>query len=178
MIHTCNTKYMCKERLEAVLDELFSAKLTSPAFLERCVGELTQRSERHDSPHRAERLRLELKSLRQRRERTVDSFIDGTISNEDRNRRLSSIDGMIQACEEGLKQDQPAVTPDLTSLVEAFSSLTEWEFWGRDQKRALLATLVPEIRVADYQVQTLGLNPAIFGNEVTHMGTDSLPRPA
>jgi hypothetical protein len=52
------------------------------------------------------------------------------------------------------------------------SGITEWRYWSREQKRNLLAALVPNIRVADYEIDSLGLNPAIFSNEVTRSLAD------
>jgi hypothetical protein len=34
----------------------------------------------------------------------------------------------------------------------------------------VLSKLVPEIRVADYKIESLGLNPLTFGNEDSRMG--------
>jgi site-specific DNA recombinase len=176
--HTCGTKYMAKERLEATLDQLFAAQLTSPAFLERCIAELQQRSENHDAALRLQRLKVDLENLRARRERTVDSYVEGAISRQDRDYRLISIDRDIRAYEHKLREEQPASTPDRATLVEAFSVLAQWEFWSREQKRTVLATLVPEIRVADYQLESLGLNPGIFSNQNTRSGMDSWLPPA
>ncbi len=176
--HTCGTKYMAKERLEAILDQLFAAQLTSPAFLERCIAELRQRSENHEAVLRLQRLNLALKNLHGRRGRTVDSYVEGAISRQDRDCRLISLDRDIQACEHKLREEQPAFTPDRETLVDAFSVLAEWEFWNREQKRTVLAALVPEIRVAGYEVESLGLNPEIFSNQNTRSGKGSSPQPA
>jgi hypothetical protein len=67
---------------------------------------------------------------------------------------------------------------DVGLLSEALAPLAEWCYWSRDQKRKLLATLVPDIRVADYEIESLGLSPAIFSNENTRMGKDSSRQPA
>ena len=64
---------------------------------------------------------------------------------------------------------------DVDQLVEIFAPLGEWETWNRDQKRQVLATLAPEIRVANYNVECLGLNPALFSNSDTRMGIPALP---
>jgi hypothetical protein len=51
-------------------------------------------------------------------------------------------------------------------------------FGDREQKRKLLAALVPDIRLADYRIESLGLDSDIFSNEQTRMDKDSWPRPA
>jgi hypothetical protein len=74
---------------------------------------------------------------------------------------------------------KPGNTPlDTERLIEAFAPVAEWEYWTRDQKRQVLSTLVPDIRVADYKVESLGLNSRLFSNEDTHRGRDSWPPPA
>ena len=64
-------------------------------------------------------------------------------------------------------REVPSTSLGSGALIEAFAPLAEWEFWNRDQKRIVLATLTPDIRVADYKVESLGLNPAFFSNEDT-----------
>ena len=63
-------------------------------------------------------------------------------------------------------------------LSGGIGPLAEWKFWDREQKRSLLAALVPDIRVADYRIESLGLDPGIFSNEDTRTGMDSSPQPA
>jgi hypothetical protein len=58
---------MGREKLEGILDELFSRCLNSPAFLEQCIGELTGRPENDDWVVRVKRLASEITNLRQKR---------------------------------------------------------------------------------------------------------------
>lgn len=176
--HTCNTKYMAREKLELILDDLFSVRLIEPSFLERCVAELVRRSKSDESHVRVRRLTSEIKDLQRKRDRIVDSFVDGVLSREERDNRLLVINGEIQIAREMLMQERPSVPLDVTHLTEALSPLADWRYWSRDQKRNLLAALVPDIRVADYEIESLGLNPAIFSNESTRSGRDSSRRRA
>jgi len=178
MAHTCNTRYMARERLEGVLDGLFSERLTTPSFLKRCVDELTNRSEGKETVVKAERLTSELASLRRKRNRVIESFLDEVLSREERDERLASIDRDIQIAQEMLDQERPPAQLDPKLLAEALSPLAEWRYWSREQKRNLLATLVPDIRVADYEIQSLGLSLTIFSNEDTRRDRGSSPRPA
>jgi len=57
-----------------------------------------------------------------------------------------------------------------------FSTLPEWNFWNREQKRQLWTTLAPCIRVANYKVESLGLNPKLFSNEDSRRGRGSWRR--
>ena len=176
--HTCRTSYMGRERLETVLDELFAKRLTNSGFLGHCVEELKQRSVQGDSARRIQRLTAEINALRGKRERVIDSYVAAAIGPEERDRRIKTIDQDIRVAEEILMREDPTPSLDTPKLIEAFAPLGEWEYWSRDQKRAVLSALVPDIRVSNYQVESLGLNPSLFSNEDTRTGTGSWRRPA
>ena len=178
MAHTCSTMYMRREKLEAILDNLFATRLTNPAFVKQCVDELKQRASNRDSAQRIQRLTDEINALRGKRERVIDGFVEGVIGREERNRRLIAIDHDIQATEEILVREGPIPFMDSPDLIEAFAPLGEWEYWTREQKRSVLSALVPDIRVANYKVESLGLNPNLFSNENTRRGRGSWRRPA
>src|ERR1035438_1753064 len=175
--HLCQSNYMGRERLEGVLDGLFAKRLTSPQFLEGCVDQVLQRTELRESATKIERLTAEVDQLRRKRERVIDGFIEGVIENGERDRRLAAIDDGIRLAQGALNREEgsPALAPE--QLIEAFAPLAEWEFWTRDQKRQILSTMVPDIRVADYKIDSIGLNPSLFSNENTLTGRDSWRRP-
>jgi DNA invertase Pin-like site-specific DNA recombinase len=174
--HTCQTGYMGREKLEAVLDGLFSQCLRVPAFLEQCMSELKRRAENNDSVAQVQRLTSEIANLRQKRGRVIDTFLEGVLPREERDQRLATIDRDIQVSQARIMQERPSVPLDISVLTELLAPLAEWDFWDREQKRTLLAALLPEIRVANYRVEALGLNPTIFSNENSHMGRDSWPQ--
>jgi site-specific DNA recombinase len=176
--HACQTKYMRREKLEAVLDNLFATCLTNPRFLERCVEEVRQRAEQRGSARRIQKLTADINALRSKRGRVVDSFVDGTIGREERDRRLTAIDQDIRVAEDILMREAPTPALDTPKLVGAFAALGEWEYWTRNQKQVVLSTLVPDIRVADYRVESLGLNQSMFSTNDTRMGRGSWRRPA
>jgi DNA invertase Pin-like site-specific DNA recombinase len=176
--HTCPTKYMGREKLEEMLDGLFADRLSNPNFLEKCVDTLRKRSAQGRSGVEIQRLTSEINSLRRKRERVIDGFVEGVIGSEERNQRLTAIDGGIRMAEDASTREAVDTRLDTATLIEAFTPLAEWAYWTPEQKRLLLSTLVPEIRVADYTVESLGLNPSIFSNESTRMGRDSSPPPA
>jgi site-specific DNA recombinase len=175
--HRCQSKYMSRERLEEVLDGLFSVRLSSRFFLEKCVSELLQRSTENDSTAECQRLNSELNGFRRKRERVLDIFEDGVIGKAEMVKRLRPIDEGIRVASVELSRNEKGPGIDLEKLVAAFAPLVEWEFWTRDQKRQLLTTLTPDIRVADYKVESLGLNSSFFSNEDTRTGRDSRRRP-
>jgi DNA invertase Pin-like site-specific DNA recombinase len=177
--HTCQATYMARERLEAVLDQMFADELPNRSFLSACVEELQRRAERPEAVSDIQKLKQNLGRLRGKRGRVVDLHVDGRITKKDADERLTKLDADIGATEAALQRFAPVTrVVEVDQLVEAFAALTEWETWSREQKRQLLAVLAPEIRVANYQVESLGLNPALFSNEDTHTGTGSWLRRA
>ena len=164
---------MAREKLETMLDALFADQLTDRQFIERCVEELEGRERQSNSVARIQRLNAQMSDLRERRTRLIDAFLEGMINRGERDVRLAAIDGDMQTAQHVLMCTAATQLVDIKSMLEAFAPLVEWEYWTRDQKRSVLATLTPDIRVADYQVATLGLNPAIFSNENTRTGTGS-----
>jgi hypothetical protein len=164
---------MKRERLESVLDRLFIDHFSKPAFLEQCVENLRQRSTHDDSAVRIRKLKAEINALCAKRERIIDTFVEGAIEREERDQRLSAIDNDIRVTQAILMREAPATSLDTAKLIEAFTPLAEWECWTRDQKRTVLATLVPDIRVANYTVESLGLSSSLFSSENAPMGKDS-----
>ena len=110
--------------------------------------------------------------------RVLDSFIEGVIARDERDSRLAIVDRDSRVAEDLLVREGPAVSFDVVTLIEALAPLAEWEYWTRDQKRSILAALVPDVRVADYRVETIGLSPSIFSNKDTHADRDSSRQPA
>jgi transcriptional regulator NrdR family protein len=166
----CGAKYMSRERLERVLDGLFAYQLSSRQFLEKCIGELLRRSTENDSTVECQRLNSEVNRLRRKRERLVDICADGVIDKPELVKRLGPIDEGIRVASVALSRNEKGPGIDLEKLVAAVAPLVEWEFWTRDQKRQILATLTPDIRVANYKVESLGLNPSLFSNKDTRTG--------
>ena len=64
--HVCQTGYMGRERLESVLDELFSEKLTDSGFVTNCVSEAMSLFSKSESAVKIQRLTSEINSLRTR----------------------------------------------------------------------------------------------------------------
>lgn len=171
--HKCQTKYMGREELEQVLDFLFADRLTDSAFVENCVSAARQRAAQNRPEFVIQRLTAEINNLRAKRERVVDTFIEGILGRKERDRRLAAIDAGIQAAQDRLMRQSPQDDNDFNALVTTLAPLVEWRHWTREQKRQVLSTLVPDIRVADYTVESLGLNPSLFSNESTRTGRGS-----
>jgi DNA invertase Pin-like site-specific DNA recombinase len=173
--HTCSTKYMAREKLEERLDFMFAQQLTSPYFLEGCVKELAKRTQQKDSDIQIHRLTAAAESLRQKRERILEAFFDGTISAEERKRRLESVDHDLKVTNGSLARSSHQSAVSLESLANHLAVLAEWQYWTRDQKRRVLMALCPDIHVADYQVTALGIHPTLFSNENSRRDKGSWP---
>ena len=112
-----------------------------------------------------------LASLEAKRQRILEAFFDGTIDKHERDSRIANIDSELSAFRQILLDSTPVVPEartdaDFGEILEPFA---EWEFLERDDKRALLAALCPEIRVERYVVKSLMLNlVAEDRNEVSH----------
>jgi DNA invertase Pin-like site-specific DNA recombinase len=171
--HECTTNYMGREKLERDLDGLFGNRLTSPAFVQSCVNLMLEDTASPRPDEEISRLAAEIEQLRRQRGRVIDTYIGGFIDPPERDERLRRIDECIRLTEGSLTLPTAQGLVDPVTLVEAFTPLTEWEYWTRDQKRRVLAALAPDIRVANYEVQSIGLDPALFSNENTRTGRDS-----
>ena len=177
--HKCHAPYMGRERLERFLDQMLTQQLQSRSFLEACVKEVVQRADRPEMRSDPQKLSEELGKLRSQRGRVVDLYVDGKIQQAEASKRLDTIDASIGATETALKRAVPEpLVMDVDRLVEIFAPLGEWETWNRDQKRQVLTSLAPEIRVANYSVESLCLDLALFSNNDTRTGRDSSPPPA
>ena len=130
--HRCQTKYMRRDRLEIVLDDLFANNLSNRSFLENCVETLSQRWTPRDTGDLSKKLTSELQALRRKRERVIDTYIEGVIKQENRDTRLNVIDADIRVALDNLARETTCGTPpDMATLVEAFTPLAEWEYWTR-----------------------------------------------
>jgi hypothetical protein len=150
--HVCKTGYMARERLEGQLDTLFAQRLTDRRFLS---GLLAQRALSNANTGRIQQLTAEIQRLRKKRENVIDMLADSTITREDRERRLAVIDQDISVTQDILLREAPTTTPTLTQLVSARAPLAEWHYRNREQKRKALSSLLANIVVADYQVDSL-----------------------
>lgn len=177
--HSCQTAYMKRETLEAVLDRLFADKLTSPKFVARCIEQLRRERDAHAGERKVERLEEALARLSAKRARILDTYLEGVLSQEDRDARLAVVDRDLAATRAQLQEAAGAPTPGMTpsELVSTLAPLVEWRGWSYTQKRRVLAVLAPNIKVANGRVGHVGL--AFAGSSTsTRMDRDSWPMPA
>jgi hypothetical protein len=132
-----------------------------------------RRSSGSKSADEVRKLSAEIKALNRKRDRVLDLFSDGVIEKAELSSRLFPITEGKRVAEAALSRTEQCPVLDLEKLIAAFAPFAEWEFWTREQKRQVLATLTPDIRVAEYKVESLGLNPSLFSDEDTRSHVDS-----
>lgn len=144
LAHKCRTGYMRRDRLDPLIDDLFCSRLTDRGFL----GTLVETIAIPQTPAP----RLELSQFDNRRERILESFYDGTISKAERDTRLRKLDTERATMSRLMAEQIARPGIDADGLAEMFAPFFEWETLNRDQKRRILAAVVPEIKVADYRI--------------------------
>lgn len=157
----CGVGYMRRDRLDPQIDQLFTKRLTSPAFLKRHILAPLRQKRQPDS-HRAQ-LTAQLDALAGKRQRILDSYFEGVINSTERDLRLASLNrerGIIQGL---IAKDRPRPELDLETLANLFSVFTEFDLLNREDKRQLLNTITPSIVVANYKVEGMWI-----GHEVSH----------
>jgi DNA invertase Pin-like site-specific DNA recombinase len=147
--HSC---YQNRDKLEPVLDDLFSTRLTDEGFLQRLFEHQDRQSRHTESRSRMERLQEHLETLGQKRQRVIELFIDGEISREERGRRLGQIEGEMAKTQEMISREQPPTVLSVDAVAELFSPFLEWKMLERENKRQLLSAICPQIRVQNYVV--------------------------
>jgi DNA invertase Pin-like site-specific DNA recombinase len=170
----CSNPYMLRKKLEPKIDFLLGEKLREREFLSRVVDEFNAGIENSVSTAATEKtvVSQKLTTLEAKRQRILEAFFDGAIDKQERDSRIANIDSELSAFRQILLDSTSAAAEartdaDFEAILEPFS---EWEFLERDDKRALLAALCPEIRVERYVVKSLMLNLVAEGrNEVSHL---------
>ncbi len=174
----CSSRYLRRELIEPALDELFSVQLTDLAFLKELTREWSRRATSPSNAATRERLATQARHLRGKRDRLLDLFVEGIITAKERDLKLAAVERDLIVCMEQLERLSPQETLDIRQLAAAFEPFFEFVHLSRDQKRLMLSSVVPEIRIRDGRpVAFKLLLDGIVGSEVSHTGTGSW-RPA
>jgi DNA invertase Pin-like site-specific DNA recombinase len=179
----CSNSYMLRKKLEPKIDFLLGEKLRETEFLSRVVEEFNTGMQNSVSTAATEKtvVSQKLANLEAKRQRILEAFFDGAIGKEERDSRITHLDMELSAFRQILLDSTPVVPQarteaDFEEILEPFS---EWEFLERDDKRALLTALCPEIRVEQYVVKSLMLNlVAEDRNEVSQTPAAAASPPA
>jgi DNA invertase Pin-like site-specific DNA recombinase len=165
----CVAPYMRRVELEEKLDEVFEKHLTDKTFLRDIADGHLNGTAKDEQDLKIEKARSELERLSKKRDRVLDSYFEGILSREERDRRLQEVDRDLRTYRQWLSEQAPLSAFSADALAEIFSVFSEWKFLKRDEKRKLLSCLVPEIRVADYNIYGISLMSATLrGDENNH----------
>jgi len=168
----CKAHYMRRDVLDPQLDELFSSRLTDLSFIEFIASEYEKRVEGQTDARNLERLQARLVALQSQRARVLDAFYEGISDVRERDAKLSQIKTEMSFVQEAIMREQPPVGITPASLASLFAPLFEYKMLKREDKRRLLATIIPEIHVANYRVYALNISLPFVGIDTpTGMGS-------
>jgi hypothetical protein len=103
---------MNRERLEPILDEVFSQRLTDRRFLKRIFDYQVEQAKSRGIESRALRIRQQIERLEAKRRRVTDLFIEGDLTREDRAQRLAQLDRELRHSREQLAAEAPVPSMD------------------------------------------------------------------
>jgi len=166
----CTNKYMLRNKLEPKIDSLVEKHLIEPSFLSPIIESYLDRQASGLDPSQ-ETINERLESLQKKRSRVLDSFFDGTITKEERDRALRGIQEEDVAFKKITPLKSKSFTPD--QIMEAVSVFREWSFLDRTHKRRLLDQLVPEIYIHRYSIK--GLTLRVDGDKLNRSKTVKSP---
>jgi hypothetical protein len=152
---------MLRRKLEPRLDFLLGQKLCEPDFLRRVLDDYYEHNTVRSAPaatnESAVTAKIEL--LTAKRQRVLETYFEGVITKVERDRRIAEIDSEIRVFQGLLMESLPAAsTASLDEIQKVLEPFTQWEFLERDDKRALLQAICPEITVFRYVVKSLTID--------------------
>jgi hypothetical protein len=165
-LEPCTNKYMLRDKLEPRINGLIGERLHDSSFLAQILQEY---EERLTIPSSVETVGVDsatvqqkLDALQDKKSRILDAFFDGVIDRSRRDEALRDLEREICSYNQ-LFGTSPTPSPlqslpNLDSVVRVIEPIADWEFLGRDHRRALLRQLCPEISVYQYKVKSLTLN--------------------
>jgi hypothetical protein len=160
----CTNRHMLRKNLEPKIDVLLGRKLIEREFLGRLIDKYNDIMEsRSVLPSVDEHnVKARLGALAEKRDRILESFFDGVIGKEERDRRLIELESEIKTYQRLLMDcacGQPEVQSlDLDAVQAIIEPFAQWEFLGREDRRQLLNVLCPAISVYRYEITALELN--------------------
>lgn len=145
----CGAHQMRRDRLDPFLDKMFAKKLNTASFLKRIAGTKRRPAANIDQ------LKRQIELLTAKRERVLETYYEGIISESERNAKVLEVERERQVFTDLLLREDPTRQIDTETLARQFKVFAQFDMLNRDQKRRLLNTITPEIVVANYQVEGL-----------------------
>jgi len=154
---------MLRRKLEPKTDSLIGEKLQDSNFLAKILRDYEDRlvtaSQRESPSIDQPAVMRKLDDLREKRDRVLDAYFEGVIDRAQRDQKLQNTDREINSYTALLSTPppQPPPVPSLDAMLRVIEPLADWEFLARDDRRALLRQLCPEISIYQYRVKSLTL---------------------
>lgn len=152
---TCQSPQLQRERLEETVNRVLSEQLTDAEFLDGLLDRHADASKKSDNRQRITRVQREIAACAEKRERLDDLYIDGKLSKDQHAQRLLKLEQELSAARRTLAELTAGEMPtglDAEELAELLAPFHDFEFLGTQEKRQMLATIVPAIKVHDYKV--------------------------
>ncbi len=168
----CGNRYMLRERLEPALDDAITERLCDPKVVLSAVREYNRSLEAgwREQAKNPRTLERQIQKLEAKRDRILEAFFDGTISREERDKRLAPLAAELDALTElqKVREEEPPVL-DQSAVLEALAVFAEFAFLEFQQKRKILEALLPLIYVYRYVPKGIVFQPAaLSGDSVIH----------
>lgn len=151
MNHSCEARNMRRDRTDPMIDQLFAKRLTNPKVLSRLIKGLNEKRPAADT----EMLNARLERLEAKRQRVLDYYFEGGIKAGERDVKFAEIESERQIVVSLLAKSQPNPNLSTDRLADLFSVFTEFDLLERQDKRALLGAIAPQIHVHNYVVEGL-----------------------
>lgn len=165
----CTLGYVRRERIEACIEIALSSVLADEELLTQAVQsyEDSLSASWRETTIDEEGTRRQLAQFAQRRERVLESYLDGVLSRARRDQELAEIDAKSTAVA-GLLKRQPSKRPGALSEIDVTALslvLAEYRFLPREAKRKLLEALSPRIHIRKYEVVGVELPTQAFASD-------------
>jgi DNA invertase Pin-like site-specific DNA recombinase len=158
----CASRYMLRKKLEPKIDHVLTTRLCNKDFLEQVVNAHNERVRSSGSDVDRVALTAQIRTLREKKQRVLDTFFDGIINKQERDSRLEHIEKEIAVYEHLLLDassgPEQSSSLDLDLVLAVVEPFAEWSFLNRDDRRKLLRLLCPDISVSRYEIKSLQLN--------------------
>jgi DNA invertase Pin-like site-specific DNA recombinase len=149
--NSCPCLRMQRGRVDAILDNLISTRLSDPDFLFHLMRdhELALRS--GDNLVRIDRLTKEIADAEERKRRLKVLYVKGDLDEREYETVKASIGAQIAAAQKLLTEIKPDV-PHVSrkALAELVSPFCEWQTLSQQDRRSLLVSVAPVFRVGGY----------------------------
>jgi DNA invertase Pin-like site-specific DNA recombinase len=147
--NTCSCARIRRDRIEPMLADLITNRLSDPDFLCAQIEKLRRAVSRTDNKRTIERLTAEISGLEEKQRRLKVLFVDGDLERDEYQAAKNAMGEQIDAARAALKKvkpDVPQIEPGVfTGMVTAFADFAHLE---RDQQRAILHTFMPVFAIS------------------------------